>query len=167
MVNPAGKGIIRMSPRRNRPLASSTAGYTLAELIVVLVILGLATALIGPRVVGPSAARDLRTASQTLTDMAAQARNQAILSGQDTRLLVDVEAKSLRIEPGGASRKLPERVALTVTSAESERIDFVAGVRFFPDGSSTGASIDLEADGRPAREVRIEWVTGLATQVRP
>lgn len=156
-----------MSPRRNRPSASSTAGYTLAELIVVLVILGLATALIGPRVLGPSSARDLRTATETFTDMASQARNQAILSGQDTRLLVDVEAKSIRIVPSGAMRKLPDSVALTVTAAESEQVGLVAGVRFFPDGSSTGASIEVEVDGRPLREVRIEWVTGLAQEVRP
>jgi general secretion pathway protein H len=35
----------------------------------------------------------------------------------------------------------------------------MAGVRFFPNGSSTGATIDLRTE-RQAYEVRINWLTG-------
>jgi general secretion pathway protein H len=58
----------------------------------------------------------------------------------------------------------PLRIADTIsvssqTSATEQRSPSVAGIRFFPNGASTGGKVRLET-GRQAYEVRINWLTG-------
>jgi len=49
---------------------------------------------------------------------------------------------------------------MSVTAADSERLSPVtAGLRYFPNGSSTGATIEFQAE-RQGYEVRINWLTG-------
>ena len=153
-----------MSQPRNSLPAAREAGYTLAELVVVLIVLALAVALIAPRVLGPSPVRDQRAAVEALIDMAGQARARALLSGDEQRLVIDVDQRTLSVEPAGLRRKLPASVALTVTAAEAEIIDLRAGVRFFPDGAATGGEVRFDADGAPSRTVVIQWATGLARE---
>ncbi len=49
---------------------------------------------------------------------------------------------------------------MEVTAADSEkRSPSIAGIRFYPNGSSTGGTIDLKMEGR-AYEIRVNWLTG-------
>ena len=48
-------------------------------------------------------------------------------------------------------------VAMTV--AETERAGDSGGIRFFPDGQSSGGEIALTLDGRSAR-IAVNWLTG-------
>jgi general secretion pathway protein H len=48
-------------------------------------------------------------------------------------------------------------VALTV--AETERVANIGGIRFFPDGQSSGGEIALTLEGRSAR-IAVNWLTG-------
>ncbi len=58
----------------------------------------------------------------------------------------------------------PLRIADTIsvtseTSAVEQQGRKVAGIRFFPNGASTGGKVRLET-GRQAYEVRVNWLTG-------
>ncbi|HPQ94516.1 MAG TPA: GspH/FimT family pseudopilin [Thiolinea sp.] len=46
-----------------------------------------------------------------------------------------------------------------LNTAASEVSGATGSVRFFPDGSSTGGSVELEANGQ-AFKINIEWITG-------
>ena len=60
------------------------------------------------------------------------------------------------------SPTVPEGVDLTITTALSELTsDSVAGIRFFPDGGSTGGHIELTVNGREYR-IDVAWLTGEA-----
>jgi general secretion pathway protein H len=58
----------------------------------------------------------------------------------------------------------PFRIAETIgiaseTSAGERHGEKVAGIRFFPNGTSTGGKVRLET-GRQVYEVRVNWLTG-------
>ncbi|MEE2565725.1 GspH/FimT family pseudopilin [Hyphobacterium marinum] len=145
---------------------SPRAGYTLAELIVVLVIIGLALAVVAPRLFSTSDAGTMRSAVAMLDNAARTARTSARLAGRETVLVVDVDARIARIEPGGETIDLPDTLAIEATVAESELDGALAGVRFFPEGGSTGGTYRLTA-GDAALNLRIDWITGLAARELP
>ncbi len=76
--------------------------------------------------------------------------------------LVNTEQRSYQA-PGRKQVILPEGVDLTITTARSEiTSEEVAGIRFFPDGGSTGGHIELLVNDREYR-VNIAWLTGSAS----
>ena len=62
--------------------------------------------------------------------------------------------------PGREQVSLPEGVDVTITTARSEvTSEAVSGIRFFPDGGSTGGHIELTVNDREYR-VNVAWLTG-------
>jgi general secretion pathway protein H len=118
------------------------AGFTLIEVLLVLAILGLAAAIALPRFTKPiglqldAAAREL-TGAMRATRSAAIARNTSLV------LMLDVERRSFTA-PNGAPRNLPAETQITLKLAEPEKETASrGGIRFFPDGSSTGGEVLL------------------------
>jgi general secretion pathway protein H len=50
-------------------------------------------------------------------------------------------------------------MAVAMTVAENERTTNIGGIRFFPDGQSSGGEIALTLDGRSTR-IAVNWLTG-------
>lgn len=104
------------------------------------------------------AARDIATALR-------RTRNLAIAQNLDRALVVDVELKRLRVD-GEAPRQLPAGLRYALLVAQIERLDSsTGGIRFHPDGSSTGGEISV-GNGRTAFRVEVEWLTGRVVVVR-
>lgn len=141
--------------------APHQSGFTIAELLVTLTILALVTAIVAPRVLAPSPVRDQRQAVAMLTDAARSARTRARLEGREQLVVIDVDARTVSTFPSGRTSRLPASIDLTVTAARTETDGLLAGVRFFPDGASTGADIVLAGDGVTPRLIKVNWATGL------
>lgn len=138
--------------------ASRAAGFTLIEILVVLVILGLAMAVVVPAVskgIGQSLDDNARTVQLALR----KARADAVLSQRSTAVLINTSGKSLRSEYDRNSTALSSRLSLRATGALSERTDSSTGIRFFPDGSSTGGRVMLSLEASSAT-VNVDWLTG-------
>jgi general secretion pathway protein H len=134
------------------------AGFTLIEALVVLAILSAVAAIALPRL---SSSRNLlldASASELVGALRAT-RSAAIAQNRPLVLIVDVEQRSFD-SPIGARRKLPAdtRLVLNVAKPEQETPSR-GGIRFFPDGSSTGGEIVLALDGR-TRKICVHWLTG-------
>ena len=86
-------------------------------------------------------------------------RARAILDKTEQVFQVNTEERSYQA-PGRKEVELPEGVDITITTARSEiTSEDVAGIRFFPDGGSTGGHIELTVNERDYR-VNISWLTG-------
>lgn len=128
------------------------AGFTLLEMLVVLVLLGLATALVAPRLSSGGAAldADARTLAAALED----ARWTAVRTGRPVLLRLDLES------PGWDGGRLPGTAALHVTGDAALMAGAAAQVRFLPDGSASGADIRLSGRRGGERVIRVDWLTG-------
>lgn len=143
------------------PVKPST-GFTLIELLVVVTILGLAMALIAEHGPMRSSTLDRAALVSDLTGGLREARAQAIAENRAVRVDFDAERHTWRV---GARplKQLPKNLKITVltTVGEVQRAQ-IAGIRFEPDGSSTGGEIGLD-DGRRKIAVTVDWLTGNVT----
>lgn len=147
----------------NRPRSLDTAGheagFTLFELIAVLVIAALIAGTIMFANRSDSGQSGLKAAAAQVASGLRHSRGHAIRTGRETVTRIDTAAS--RIEWGTTRQgyKLTGGIGLTVVTAESERRGKVAGIRFFPNGSSTGGRLGLSSSGLRF-DVAVNWLTG-------
>ena len=73
--------------------------------------------------------------------------------------LVDADAKTYQA-PNRDLVELPEEMRVALTTARSELTgENAGGIRFYPDGGSTGGYVELESDNR-IYKVSVAWLTG-------
>ncbi|MCB1823170.1 MAG: GspH/FimT family pseudopilin [Candidatus Competibacteraceae bacterium] len=135
-------------------------GFTLLEILVVLVIGVLLVALVPPLLSGMSGATELRGAARQLAAGLRNARNEAVERQQEAVLTLDLERRRFGVTGDPREIALPESVALKLYTAQSELLDgTTGGIRFFPDGSSTGGAITVSGP-KLAYRVNVDWLTG-------
>ena len=135
---------------------SFSAGFSLIETLVVLSIMALVSAAVlaaKPRTAAARINAEARSiaASLQLARSRARARNAEIVVGVDTQ--------NGRFGSVEAMRQLPDGMGVSLTVAATERHGAVGGVRFYPDGRSSGGEILLTYRGRTERIV-VNWFTG-------
>ena len=139
-------------------------GFTLVELIVVLGIVAMITLLALPRLGALAPGAELRAAAEELGADIRRVRNTALTESRETVLLIDLETGRWHEEGGkGGGRvtgALPEGMELAMTIARQERTgEDRGGIRFYPDGTSTGAKLTLSRDER-ALLLSVDWFDG-------
>ena len=135
-------------------------GFTLLEILIVLVIGVLLVALVPPLFSGMSGATELRGAARQLAAGLRNARNEAVVRQQEAVLTLDLERRRFGVTGDPREIALPESVALKLYTAQSELLDSTTGgIRFFPDGSSTGGFITVSGP-KLAYRVNVDWLTG-------
>ncbi len=146
------------------------SGFTLLELIVVLLIISVMMAVVAPRLAGRSQAATLRGAGHDLQTLATAARARALLSGRSVALLLGDNGE-LRLVSQSATgtdtdsnagtdmvprRRLPQGVSVRfIPEGDSD----AALIRFHPDGSADGGELSLQ--GRSGGELRMQLVAPL------
>lgn len=135
------------------------SGFTLIEVLVVLVMLAVLAGTVAFNMSGSLQASKIRGASKDLVAALRYTRSQAVVKHQEQRLMINVQEKSYQA-PGKPKVLLPEGMELKVYAAASEvPSDDTAGFRFFSDGSSTGGRVTLIYDERFWR-INVAWLTG-------
>jgi general secretion pathway protein H len=136
-------------------------GFTLLELLVVLVIIGLVLALIPGFMLRGQPGLDVDVAARALADALRETRSQAVLQNREQLFALDVEERLFRVGEQRASVQIDKNIAITFQTARSLLMsDTIGRIRFFPDGSATGGRIGLTLNGHHA-EVLVDWLTGL------
>ena len=135
-------------------------GFTIIELMVVLVIMVAATALVGPDFVRGLDAIELRSATRDVRSALRQARSRAILSASEATFQINLDKRIYQISGKPKVYHLPDSIQYKLVTAESEMTGDNSGmIRFFPDGSSTGGRVTMVM-GRRKRVVDVNWMTG-------
>jgi general secretion pathway protein H len=144
---------------------TSTAGFTLVELMVVMVIIALVMGLVATSLSRSISGAEARAATRKVVASLRYTRARAVIDKTEQVFLVNTEERSY-LAPGRKQVNLPEGVDVTITTARSELTsEDVAGIRFFPDGGSTGGHIELTVNDREYR-INIAWLTGEASLER-
>lgn len=139
--------------------SGNSNGFTLLELMIVLVLGGL---LMGVVATSLSEGPVLRKSSREVATSLRHARAQAVMRQQAVVWKMDIKAKRFWIDGTGETeqRDLNSALEAKINTTSSE-VDSAGqgGIRFFPDGSSTGGSVDLTYE-QQTYKVNVEWVTG-------
>jgi len=139
----------------------TSAGFTLFEMLVVLAIMGLLVALVLPNLRRPPDNLRLEAATRTVASTLRLSRSQAIARNADVVLTIDADRRIFESSTGLAIQ-LDHEISVELTFAAPERRGRASGgIRFFPDGTSSGGDIVLTLDKRRAR-ISVNWLTGEA-----
>ncbi|HRQ66733.1 MAG TPA: GspH/FimT family pseudopilin [Xanthomonadaceae bacterium] len=141
------------------PRRVATRGFTLIELIVVILLIALAVSVTAFSMSSMLESARVKAASRDLVAALRFTRGQAIVQRESQALEIDVEARSFTV-PGRKPVEFPRSVEVKLLTARSEQIDETRGrIRFYRDGSSTGGNVRLIAGEREWR-VDVAWLTG-------
>ena len=89
-----------------------------------------------------------------------EARVNAVSRRRQQVVLIDIRRRKMTQNGVSKMEKIAPNTELKVFSAADERISRdIAGVRFFPNGSSTGATLRLIRNDQKY-DVRVDWLTG-------
>src|SRR5215470_3700680 len=136
-----------MVPRHNRARARLKtrwrSGFTLLELIMVLMIVGIAAALVGPTIGNRLIQADARRIALEVRSAADLMRVRAVQSGQEGIMVVDPQENAYWREGGGGPVQVaPESGVLSARSywlRENGQVEF----HFYPDGTNSGGVIRI------------------------
>lgn len=139
--------------------AQRANGFTLLEMLAVILLIGIAAAAVSISVTQGLASARVRAASSELAGALRATRAQAIVRGRDQNFDVDTQANSYR-NVKQQDVRLPKGMRVSIASAkEDQPNDHTGRIRFFPDGSSTGGRITLQS-GKRQWHVNVSWLTG-------
>lgn len=138
--------------RRN----ASTAGFTLAEMLVVLTLIALLASISLPLF---NRSRPVKSEAQLIAAMLKSARLHAISSNVEATFEANMQKKTIVASGANEQLELSASTKLTMTTAREEA-EFDRGIiRFFPDGTSTGGKLTL-VDEHGGIAIQVHWLTG-------
>lgn len=139
--------------------AGRAPGFTLFEVLVVLAIVGLMTAVVAPVLFRGLAGTQARAVAYEIAAALRAARGEALAANADVAVMFDLSRNAYAVERSPA-KTVPEGVAIELYAADIEQLDaFTGGIRFFPDGSATGGQVTV-GDGLARYFVDVDWLTG-------
>ncbi len=127
---------------------------------MVLALASLLIAIVPPLISSAFPGVELKAAARRVASGLRLAREEAIRSGRDAAFVIDVEERVFEVDGGYRRSTLPDDLEVKLEAAESEMLnDHTGGVRFYPDGSSTGGRIVLAYSDR-GYQIGVQWLTG-------
>jgi len=135
-------------------------GFTLFELLLVLLLVGMLYGLAMPMLGAGSTGVDIKAASRQLAAGLRKARAVAVTERREAVLTLDVDGRTFSLTGDPKTYSLPKQLDLSLFTAQSELVrEKIGGIRFFPDGTSTGGRVTVSA-GESKQWVDVDWVTG-------
>jgi len=172
-----GQSVSGFRGRGNRP-----AGFTLLELLIVLVVIGLSFLLVVPRIADSLANLEFTSAVKKTAGSLRYARNRATAQKTTWTVRIDFEKNSLSLfrkeaesadssleESGGEEGKKPEKKEYVlprgvrwkkVQKGEEEWDSGTAEILFLPMGASSGGRLEMTNDRERTYEITIDFITG-------
>jgi len=135
-------------------------GFTLLEILVVMVIAATAMALVMSFAGKGASSADLKASARSLAAGLRTAQSTAMATRRDALLTLDVEARQFSYSGEERAHTLPEGVDLKLYTSQVEvESEKKGSIRFYPDGSSTGGRITVSTGERKFL-VDVDWLTG-------
>ncbi|MCB8883157.1 GspH/FimT family pseudopilin [Acidisoma cellulosilytica] len=134
------------------------AGFTLLEMLVVIVILGLSIALVVSRGPARSLGLDSEGAAEAIAQNLRLARSEAISTDRLVAFSLDPSNRVTALD-GKPGTSLPPDVSVAITTATGGIVRSQAAITFAPDGSSSGGRVIVSAGSRHL-QVLVDWLTG-------
>jgi general secretion pathway protein H len=137
--------------------ADRRAGFTLIEVVAVMMIIALVASLAVTKMSGTGRG-GLKALTLEVAALLRRERLGAVLTGRDRQVSLDGERREL-VGDGGSVLPIPRDVVLDVLGIDAVWSGRQAVVRFAPDGASTGAVLKLSRENAEY-EIRVNWYTG-------
>jgi general secretion pathway protein H len=157
-------------------------GFSLIELLVVLILLSLSVALVGPSLSRFSRTMELKGAAQKVSGILRNCRSEAVNKGKVYQVVFNPESREIRVHSVESSTEgddkkedpipqktywLPEGIQMkgdpmTSSLSASE----LPPIEFYPNGGSNGGTILINSPDRPGYRIQVHFLTGMVESKR-
>lgn len=134
-------------------------GFTLVELLVVLILAALIAGLMVPRFSQAIPSIQLRQATQETAAVLRAARTAAVTQAQEVAVVVDKDRNLVSCEATDEYFELPVDVYVEQGSRDLYGSQPVSRIVFAADGTSSGGVLKLATDRR-SNLIAVDWLTG-------
>jgi general secretion pathway protein H len=142
------------------PADDARAGFTLIEMLGVMMVASLVIGAISVAFRAPSPGTQLKTLAHVTASRLRDLRASAMVTRAEQVATIDTAGRVIGFGDARGPLALQRGVAVSVTSADDEMtMPARANIRFYPNGSSSGATIEFHSGGQ-GYEVRVNWLTG-------
>lgn len=135
------------------------SGFTLLEVLLLMALLSLGLLVIGTLTQRGQGEATLKELQRQAVGMLYAARIDAMETGKARRLVIDPKSAALWLQASDERLDLGGNVKLSVSYAREASASEEGAIIFFPNGTSTGATLALGLDGRQAL-IDVHWLTG-------
>src|SRR5262249_25544366 len=125
-----------------RRTISDQRGFTLIEMVIVLLIMGLALGIVGPMMEGGFDSREVRRAARQIASTMHYCRGEAVATGTPQQPVIDPVQNKIETT-GGRFAVLTDRAVMERVLGGAVLGDGSVQVLFFPNGSTSGAEVVL------------------------
>jgi general secretion pathway protein H len=155
-------------------------GFTLIELVIVLVLLSLSVALVTPSLSRFYKRVELKTAAQKISGILRYFRSESIQKGKIHQVVFDAELREVRVraleaeekgealkereEPKSPEKRYPlpggvQMKEMKIPSPETP--SDLPVIEFYPNGGSNGGSLLLEMPDQKGFRIKVHFLTGM------
>jgi general secretion pathway protein H len=147
---------------------SRREGFTLIELIIVLLIIGLSAGIIGIAINRSSGSRQLKTFANEVSAVLRYARSQAVSEKRLYCFVIDTNERMLKLyaeNPGSDSEEqytqvldkpIPGELQIAMSGKDADS----SFIEFYPIGNSTGGVIEVSTPKEQIYSVHVNRITG-------
>ncbi|MFM7143696.1 MAG: prepilin-type N-terminal cleavage/methylation domain-containing protein [Alphaproteobacteria bacterium] len=155
--------------RGKRSRLAGAGGFTMLEILIVLVIIAMAAALVAPAIDGGLRAREVRSAVRRVAGTLRGLQGQAIQSGKPRRAVLDASSGQL-VPEGAPPVEMAPNVRIGQVGGGEVLADGSVQVTFYPNGSNSGVDVLIGDRELPLNEgyvVRLNPLLGMVTVEDP
>ena len=154
-------------------------GFSLVEMIVVLVLIGVSISLLAPSLSRFSKGIELKATVKKISAILRYCRSEAINKGRVYQVFFDSESREVKVQPMAPSEEkegeaknadkgfpkiysVPAGVNLKEVKTESpESSSDLPTIEFYPNGSSNGGTILLDMEDHHGYKITVNFITGI------
>jgi prepilin-type N-terminal cleavage/methylation domain-containing protein len=156
-----------------------TRGFTLIEVVIVLILISLSAALVIPGFARFAKSVELRATAKKVSGLMRHYRNEAVQRGRVYQVLFDFNLREIRVqsvemvkgsEPNEEveemrfQQRYPMPVDIQVKEMKISASLYVSdypAIEFYPNGSSNGGSFILDLQNSRGYWIRVHFLTGI------
>lgn len=153
-------------------------GFSLIEMVIVLVLISLSIALVTPSMSRFSKRIELKTSAQKVSGILRFFRSEAVQKGRVFQVLFDPDSRVVRVKAlegddpekeGKEELKLQGRRYFLPSGIQMKEVRIpstefpsdLPTIEFYPNGGSNGGTILLETEGEKGYRIQVHFLTGM------
>jgi len=154
-------------------------GFSLIELIIVLVVIGLSVSLVVPSFSRFSKTIELKGAARKISAILRYCRSEAVNKGQTYQIIFDSDLREVRVQKTEPSEEKEEELkregkavrqmyhlpgGINVKEMDIASPQYASDyptIEFYPNGGSNGGSFLLNSEERGGYRIKVHFLTGM------
>ena len=153
-------------------------GFSLIELVIVLVLIGVSVALVTPSLSRFSKRVEIKTAAQNISGILRYFRSESVQKGRVYQVVFDADLREVRVQAAEEEEKgegekgesktvkktypLPAGVQMKdFKISEPEFASDLPAIEFYPNGASNGGSVVVDGQDQKGYRIKVHFLTGM------